>query len=66
MQHPNGASWCVNCGRFDFACEGTDCPTPGSGDFDQETDRGAARIADCLFETFQPEADSPPQIERRS
>lgn len=52
MQHETGPTWCKDCGRFDFACPGIDCPSPGSGDFDGETVRGANAIAGCLFEQF--------------
>lgn len=51
-----GPDWCIDCGRFCFACPGVDCPSPGSGAFDSETAAGAENIAGCLFDTFLPES----------
>lgn len=48
MQHPEGPTWCKDCGRFDFACEGIECSAPGAGAFDKTTEEGFQNIADCL------------------
>lgn len=52
MQHPEGPTWCKDCGRFDFACGSDDCPAAGAGSYDQQTEAGARRIAGYLVETF--------------
>lgn len=49
MQHPEGPTWCKDCGRFDFACEGGECAAPGSGAFDYSTRKGFQNIERCVF-----------------
>lgn len=52
MQHEDGPTWCKDCGTFDYACQGTQCQSAGSGDFDQDTERGAIRIAEEILGMF--------------
>jgi len=56
MQHASGPTWCRDCGRFNFACEGIPCPSPGSGRFDTSTLEGCKQVAGCLLEKDAAEA----------
>lgn len=49
MQHDKGPTWCRDCGRFDYACEGIECTAPGSGAFDNTARRGFQNIEKCIF-----------------
>ena len=51
MQHLEGPTWCKDCGRFDFACKGIECPAPESGAFDTEQEGVMRRILEDFFST---------------